>query len=535
MAIIDNRVTEEGDVLIIKTETPILGLIALTQFVDTTANESQTDYFKKEFRVSENGGLTFGDWIELTLLNIQSVVVDKYDAFVIEYRYTRIGNAPLVELEFHDILVSGTVESLPYPVFDKSYFSKFFNVNDINVFGWALNVLEKIYVKGLILPNFYERGSNQSGLEDEDFIAYWNSITHFFALIVYFARQFHDFDSNEILLLEFLRSKGILLPIDENMTDLLYIFQNYVTEFHKRGTLQIVDQKENGAGVDGELIRLIDHKITEELLFALFENFNTGWCLGKSSPTWTGTEKIVNLIKGYEYSEVVEDLSKYPLYNPSYISIVDEKLSISNTQPLDEDCGIGEVAPFTDDYKITVDPDEAYEISFFVEMSAIESCLLFGVNCFDVSGNQVTPNKSTDNSPSNLFLENVSLNLANQEYWVRGILWNKNKSNGLNDTTTLGVGNNLIMHPLTNSIIPFVIHNPTAVAKTVTISKFRVRPVKFNFSRGQLGVKNIIYLLTKNNNGSYVESELKSIVENKLIPYNSFLKPNFIITEEIPD
>src|SRR5690554_6466361 len=135
MAIIENKVTAEGDVLIIKPEVPVVGLVSLLNFVDTTVNESATDYFLKEFRYSVDAGITFSSWIELTLPNIQSVSISKENQFVIEYRYTRVGNAPEVDLEFEDILVSGEIEELPYPIYKSTYFDDFFNVNDINVYG----------------------------------------------------------------------------------------------------------------------------------------------------------------------------------------------------------------------------------------------------------------------------------------------------------------------------------------------------------------------------------------------------------------
>jgi len=48
-------------------------------------------------------------------------------------------------------------------------------------------------------------------------------------------------------------------------------------------------------------------------IFGLIESHSTGWCLGKSSPTWSNTEFMTNLIKGYEFTEDVVDLNKYIL------------------------------------------------------------------------------------------------------------------------------------------------------------------------------------------------------------------------------
>ena len=533
MAIIENRVSEEGDVLVIKTDIPIVGLIGLSQFVDTTVGEDLENYFLKEFRYSLNGGLTFSDWVTLNLTNIELVDISKFDSFVIEYRYMRIGNTPEVDLEFNDILVSGPKEDLPYPVYDKLYFSNFFNVNDIGVFGWALNVLEKIYSKGSILPDFYQRGDNKSNLEDEDFITYWNSLTHLFAIIVYYARQFESISSNNVLLEEFLKSKDLILPKDLNAVDTLYLYQNYINEYKKRGTLSILDQKENGSSIDGELIRLLDHKITEELIFALFQNFESGWCLGKSSPTWKGTEFIKNIRKGYEFQNQVLDLAKYPLIESSFISIVDEKIQISNTLTDGLESGIKfEVG--NEDFRLIVDSREDYEISFFIKQSSLRPGIAFGCTFWDVNDNVVNAKKSTEDTISDIFIENYALNKVGEFYWIRGILWNSeklfegNQPFDINDKLNIGVGSNLKMNSQTNKIIPTITYTADSTPSTIDIYGVVIRPLKLNFSRGQLGLRNLIYLLTVNNNDQYSESQLKTLIQNKLLPYNCFLKQNYI-------
>lgn len=531
--IIENIVTESGDILVIKPEIPIVGLIGLTQFVDTTVGESETDYFRKEFRYSLNGGLTFSEWIVLNITNIQTVDISKFDSFVIEYKYTRIGNAPEVELEFQDILVSGPKEDLPYPIYNKTIFNQFFNVNDINIFGWALNVLEKLYIKGLILPDFYERGDNRSNIEDEDFIAYWNSITHLFAILVYFARQFENIKTNSILLEEFLKSKDLILSSSSTLDDLVYIFSNYVEEYRKRGTIRILENKENGFEVDGELIRLLDHRITEELIFCLFQNFESGWCLSKSSPTWKGTEFIKNLRKGYEFQNEVKDLTKYPKISSSVLSIVSETINISSSLTSGQEAGVGYISG-NEGFKLVVDPLEDYEISFFIKQSSLQNGLNFGCDFWDINGNSLNAKKSTEDTVSNYFLQSFALRKVNQFYWIRGILWkhnkkfNENQDFDISDALNIGLGNNLKMNAQTNYIIPRITYIANGVANTVNIYGVVVRPLKLNFSRGQIGLRNLIYLLTVNNNGQYSENQLRNIIQQKLLPYNSFLKQNYI-------
>jgi len=68
MAIIQNKASSVGDVILIETEVPIIGLIALTSFLDTTVGETQDKLFFKEFRFSTDG-INFSVWKELTLFN----------------------------------------------------------------------------------------------------------------------------------------------------------------------------------------------------------------------------------------------------------------------------------------------------------------------------------------------------------------------------------------------------------------------------------------------------------------------------------
>ena len=487
MAIIENRVTEEGDVLVIKPEVPIVGILALYQFVDTTQGESETDYFRKEFRYSVNGGLTFSSWEELTLINIQNAVITRYDAFVIEYRYTRVGNTPEVELEFNDILVSGELSSIPYPIYERTIFSKFFRVNDVEIFGWAINVLEKLYTRGLILPDYIERANNQSNLEDEDFIVYWNSITHIYAIIVYFARQFHKFETNQILLEEFLNSKDLIQPIDANIEDILYLFGNYVDEYKKRGTYRIIERKSNGAPIDGELIRLTGSQDYEEFIFGLFQNFEIGWCIGKSSPTWNATENITNLIK---YKGLVDEAN----------AIVEESCSISAYQ--------------------------IYEVSFRIKSSSPSLTLDFGVKCWDKNNNEISTRHSLTNLDEIYFLKGESLSVQGEEFYVRGVIYNYLPDMSNIHVTNIGKGNNLRLVPYTYKITPFLtIYNGDPSDE---ISDIIIRPAKLPFSRGQLGVKNILYLNCYNNNGDKTNKEISNFIKNKLIPYDNVLIANLL-------
>lgn len=370
MAVIENRVTEIGDVIRIKTEVPVVGLLFLTTFSDDVEEEPSAS-FLKQFRYSNDGGLNFTAWQDLTLINIQNVSVERKDQFILEYRYEATGTSIGTGLVFNSITVSGEFENLEYPIYDTTLFKKFFDVNDVNVLGWALNVLEKLYRNG-ILPEYIKRNDDSSeNTEDRDFIVFWNTTTHFFALMVYFYRQYENIASNKELIKEFLEGKDIQIPIDENLEDLSYLLYNYIAEYRRRGTERIVYKKGvNGEQINGELLRLIGFKEPDEFLFALLEPKDTGLCVGHSSPCWKGTEGIVNLIKAYEYGYGFTDITKYPLIGDQYITLIDNSLVLSN-QGTNVSSGVG--MDVLDQTKlIKVDSGIDYTIAVEVEKTGVE-------------------------------------------------------------------------------------------------------------------------------------------------------------------
>jgi hypothetical protein len=524
MAVIENRATEQGDVLVIKPEVPVIGLISLLQFVDTTSGETADDYFVKEFRYSLDGGLTFSSWAALNLENIQAVAISRFDAFVIEYRYTRQGSNPAVDLSFDEILLSGTYGEVTYPVYDKMAFKRFFEPMSIKVYAWALNVLEKLYRKGMILPDYIARADNNSALEDEDFIVYWNSITHYFAILVNYARQFESFSTNEILLKEFLKSKDLAFSDTNDLDDLVYIYNHYVDEYKKRGTMDIVSKKAT-SGIDGELLRLISYSEADDFMFALLQNFESGWCIGKSSPMWNNTENVLNLIKGYEFGDV-ESSSAYPWINDTYIAIDKTSdphyITIENV-PADTASGIDDSGD--ESFRILIDPSQDYEISFRVKKSALDSILSFGVRCFDVNGNEVSPVNFNTGADANYFFESKALSVVDKEYWIRGVLWNKDKDRDFTSRPNIGFGDSLQSVASIKAIVPIIyVKSAAPVVSKTYIRDVRVKPLKMNFSRGQLGIHNILYLMCKVNNKELTLDQIKQHISDKLISYNSFLK-----------
>lgn len=515
MAVIDNRTTAEGDVLIIKPEIPIVGLISLYNFVDTTQNESATEYFLKEFRYSIDGGIVFSSWFELTIDNIAAVDISKKNQFVIEYKYTQVGTDPALDLSFDDILVSGDYEDLVYPTYNSTYFKDFFTPSDINVYGWAINVLEKLYDKG-ILPEYVERGNIEGNtLIDNDFLVYWNSITHYFAIFVYYARQFKDITQNEELLAQFFDNRGIEVT-GLDYSELLILFEDWLEEFEKRGT-----EREFEAG--SELKRLTGTDEFDEFILENILPYSTGICVGKSSPTWRGTDFIVNLNKSYERDKEVKDLTKYPLINAADISIVSDKMNIA-AQPIGDICGIYDDSDTNK--RIIISPKLDYELSFLVEVSSVNTPITFSLKGFDVDGNVVNFVSDVDGVNKNSFFEKQSLPHINTVYHIRGIIWNSAKANDTGSFVYPG-GVNLKSVSSIRQVIPQIYVDNVAGSATTGVAKInnvKLRPLKLPFSRGQLGIKDIMMMYVDLSGSNKNQDELYFNIQSEFVNAGSMLK-----------
>lgn len=545
MAIVENIVTESGDIVSIKTNVPIVGIVGLSTFVDSVTGETGSVYFEKTFRYSSNGGLTFSDWIELTTLNIQGIVIEKINYFVIEYKYRRIGTG--ADLSFNSVRIGGSFSPLEYPVFNNMIFGNFFTSNDINVLGWALNVLEKLYKKGII-PNYVIR---ETGSDDRDFISFWFGITHFFAILVYYARGFEHISSSIPLMREFVKGRGVYMRDNPDTEELYYVYSNYISEIQKRGT---VDIYRRSVTIDGELLRLLNNLVTDECLFAFTTRGELGWCIGQSSPLYTGADNIKNLIKGYEFTEDIESLSLYPLINESYISLVSGRMRITDI-PNDEVAGIGTSVSTLgggDGYTyygggigidliypdilsedaIVINPSLDYEISFKVEKSDISiQDLTFGISLFDKNGVEISAVRITDGVLDNRFFILKTLNKANTEYWVRGVLNAYNNSLVAGDKLNIGFGQNLRSSSEAVYLVPVIlVENNTGVALTdvVRIRDVKIRPAALWTSRGLLSSRNFIIGFLKNRNVQYNDQQVEKIIDEELIPYNTFSLLKFL-------
>lgn len=287
-------------------------------------------------------------------------------------------------------------------IYNRTVFKRFFDVNDEKVLAWANNVLEKVMSPG-ILPTFIKKDS-------EDFAAFWGTITHLFALVVLYGRQYNEISTNKILFDLFIENRGLVtneVTTDEQMQ---YLFDNYINEYKKRGKLDIISKE---GIILGELLRLLQYNTLDEFIFALLMSRDTGWTLGYSSPTWNRTDTVLNITKGYETTTNVEDLDKYPLVNETGVTLVPDVDNDGN--PIQAMTFVGNVltgiSSEEDKSKLlSMSENMFYQLSFKLKVSDVENqTLKFGVEVYDDLKRPLICKESYGDGESNNFvLENRS-------------------------------------------------------------------------------------------------------------------------------
>lgn len=362
---------------------------------------------------------------------------------------------------------------------------------------------------------------------DKDFLDYFGTITHLFAIIVTYARKFRDILTEPFLLTKFIEGRGLEATNNDSVVDSSYILANIIDEYRKRGTERILSKD----GVDGELIRTINQIEPEEFIFALSKIENFGWCLGESSPSWYQTQGFVNLTKGYEFNEGVEDLAKYPLtITGDIVKVMDAEkgvncLKISNYP--DSESGIKDNGD--ENYWIKVNPSIDYEISFWVKVSGGGgSNVRFSVSSYDRNGNTVSLRSINDGTYTNSFSGSGSKNMTSGKwYWVRGVLHKKGTPLMYQNNLNFKAGKGILMDNDTRFIVPNIYIDDSVASGDTLITDVKIRPLNLPMSQGILGIKNIIIAYLKNK-GSYTDEGLEELIKTKLIPYNSELKIKYL-------
>ncbi len=544
MAIIENRVTEIGDVLYIKAEVPIIGLTVLIDFVDTVGGETMNRYFYKEFRYSKDG-INFYPWKELTNPNVSQISVNPSDIFVVEYRYTRIGTDPSDDLEFSDVTLRGDFTQFSCgTAFSNSIFSQFFSCQDVQVLAWAINVLEKCYKNGIV-PTYIERGSDNFE-DDQDYITFWRTFTTFFAYIVVYARKFQDFGSVPELLKDYLQQRGMFIcPDEDQLQELIYMKENFYREISRRGTLSMLREQSDTSPIDGELLRMICKGGSDEFIFALIDSQNSSWCINNSSPVWKGVNSQKHINKSWEDLPDFVDLSYIPVVGSVSLETDGDKSVIKmqgDTAGQVNGIGANPSIPSSIDLSaaIPVSTNVNYKITFQIRQPGdLYPNFTFGVICLDDSGNVYQCKDITSGNVTPYFFARKKLNKSDTYYFVEGILYNvqQNLLSLVDGTCNIGFGTDLRFgSKKITKIIPFILTDTDGSVSgdsSLYLWDLKITPYDTEYSTGIVQSTNIIKMWYLNRNSSLENDQVESNIKRFMIPYSSNLKATEISRREI--
>lgn len=404
-------------------------------------------------------------------------------------------------------------------IYNKTVFKRFFEENDPAVMEWAENVLEKVSSPG-ILPTFIKK-------DGEDFKAYWETVCHIFALVVLYAKQYNEIDTNKILFELFIENRGLVTDEVNTLEQMKYLFNNYVKEYRKRGTLDIVNKE---GTILGELLRLIRYKTEDEFIFALLMSRDTGWTMGHSSPTWNRTDTVLNVAKGYETTESVKDLNAYPLVNPTGVVIVDD--IDNNGTPIQAMTFVGNalvgISSEIDKTKLfPISENLSYQISFKVKTSSTSNQnLKFGVEVFNEAVQSMICKESYGSVDSNNFVSGskgiLELPVAEVYYECRAILSRKNRAYAKQLELNFPKGRGLQMKDGMKFLSLSLTQDRSKSSVPIYIYDIKIKPLFLPFYQGNLGEKDVIaaYYL---NNSLTSEEGVKKFTEDYLVTYKNIM------------
>lgn len=551
MAVVGNTLSQIGDILYINSQLAIIGNIQLSSYTEDVEGVTADRFFIKSFKFSLDG-LNYSDWFSLTNENLELINGETLSLLFIQFRYERGGTDNTGLLTFNDIQLQGNViiQTINQEFTIESIFDGL-SYNNALTAATSNNLLKKIYKSG-ILPNYIERGE---GLDDKDFISFWSAVSFFLAMVSSFANELDNILYRRKYLIEHVKSLGLEFSDDGLIEELQYLSKNNFDEIRKRGTKFISLLKnsklsdDSTVPIDGEILRLINKKDSDEFLFELVKNTDNGYFLDKSSFLYNGNYKSMMINKSEENTEDFVDLSLYEIENEDNVSIeVDGDLNCANLSGLTGgEVGFG----FNKDNPpnivdkidlITIDKNIDYEITFMVKRKVGSTgTLIFGVHGFNKEGvfKPLSFQRITNLTSNNIFFTDTTnkiTKIEDQWYQVRGIIYSQRSSavTGKYSKTNL-IGNNLRFNhdEQVNKIKPFI-KLSAADGNEFLIHDFKIRPlirgknilnrndgVKSNIINPQFihGSNTIISHIK--NNGDKSELEVEDFIENFLIPYSS--------------
>lgn len=550
------RLTEINDSLVIQQATPVLGAIGIKSF-----NLEYEGNLLATFRYSVDEGLNWSETLDLNLENLQRIDLKRSHWFMVEITLV---NQPYMmnrlELSGNNLVLGpdGSPKSLyvesnttwtvegsdqggdtpepsssnesffkaitfelefnkpAIPEFYKDFnYSKFIPYYNHFCIDWTVNIMRKLYQKGIV-PKFIERNDDVAW-EDEDYINFWYFITYINALRIWAVDVLEDMLWNPRILHAWLESKGLILGSDIHMDELYYLMTYFYDEMMRRGTMSSFDRSRNLSGefaeafVRGEFIRLINGESTDEIVRALIPSSEQGWVVGYSSPCgYVNTDYLVNFTKAWENK--ISDLSKYPLYNGSNITF-DDNGAIIIRGGSDVYSGIGLGDP---DMRVSIDPSKDY---FFLVRFSCEQPFDLRTGCYVYNNvdDQISL-EDLEGNDQNYFIDEKTFQGTNGDVLFFGEV----RSNGtfIRKGQLDGVANVLKFKDNQTAFYAM----PFFVARSS--SNLIIKEVRFGLLADRdtylLDVAEL-HLVVKNNNPEYDRDSLKDEISNKLLPIGVYL------------
>lgn len=554
----DNKIYKVGDSLVINIKPKQKGTTTLTGFTDSFRGLASGKTVKREFRIVEDE-LFYSDWIELTDSNLSGRKIKQNN--VIQVKYTREGNDGSGDIEFQSIEFQGDFEPeiINSPILDSSMFANIAWTEDVE--RLTKNIFKKLYFRGII-PTYVLRADNIDIEEDEDYVTLFWTISKFYAIMICFFERFENFFNDEELMLEWIRQNGI--NFDEStitLEQLQFLANHLYDEIRKRGTKMIFNYEGdvvngNVNKIDGEFIRLIRGKKSDELLYENTPLYKLGWCLRQSSPLYRGTCFAERLNKTRENTKDFQDINNFQTFalRSSTVTIedVDSRKALFLKTVGDSACGLGRYDEETEvsDRIYPSDANLDYEITFMfkVRLAGNNSKLHFGVEAFDSSKKKLNDAFITTNGSmtTEKFLDGIPLSNFKEGVWyfVRGII-HAYSSDVVEDVKlNIGFGNNISFNNIFVKYMLPKIYITSNNSSSIYVWDYKIRPLvrgtnilplrsgyENSHSLGFIQAPKIFYAYFRNNNNSQSKEEITDIIERYLLPFDMTNILQFIDSE----
>jgi hypothetical protein len=530
MPIANNIASAVGDVFTIEFE-PIVGALSINYFSTTSENENLERYFLREFRYSTKDGLFFSDWLQFTDNTPVGVTFTEAQVLWIETRYTREGaEGGTLKLTSSDLQVNYGVMNITNAPVGTLFFGELANYNP-EILILARNILQKLYQRGIV-PLEIIRGEGEN--EDADYLSFWRAFSMLLAMQFTKAKQdIQSFVFDEEFLSEYLAQNNAFF--DTASHDLLqkrFIMSNQIREVKKRGTELVFKQ---GDTINGEFLRMIGLKPTDEFLYWLNRNENRGWVLGQNSPCYRGFGgRHISKIKT---SDLIPETNAP--YDANYSTLTFEGkeaiyvgMSASGKGALNYyENG---VSPIPENLTI-IDENVDYRLDFLVATTNASQKCSFYLHTFDKDFNY-REGYAVNTGGAGVFNGGFEFYLPSplKYYFFSVFLYNAKRNNLNPKEPSIGTGSHFFTRTGTKYILPSLVFDSMGANESYYVADFSLKLlangacVDYVDGLGSssacfLNSNNILNIIARNNNGALSRDALIDNTKRFLIPYNAHL------------